>query len=221
MSWIGVITNAGAALLAQWTAGDHTLTIDKATVGSGTRSAINLRTATALVSEEADASIVSAKEVTGGTQFRIRVSPAVTTGYIAHEIGIWGHLDEDETLTLIAIHQDADTGIEVPTQAEMPSFQFDLFCLHAVGNDGDLEITLTEEVYPTMDEFDAAVADLEETDEDLQEQIDSMIQQSAFEIVVQDNEYILYWHGVEDECPYSIIQRNGEYILVYEYYSVS
>lgn len=159
MSWIGVITNAGAALLAQWTAGDHSLTIDKATVGSGVRSVVNLRTATALAQEEADGSIVSAKPVTGGTQFRIRVSPAAVTAYTAHEIGIWGHLDDDDdNLTLIAIHQDADTGVEVPTAASMPSFQFDLYCLHAIGNEGELNITLTEEVYPTVDEMDEAIA---------------------------------------------------------------
>ena len=157
MSWIGVITNAGTALLAQWTSGGHTLTIDKATVGSGIRSAVNLRTATALAHEEADASIVSAKEVTGGTQFRIRVSPAAVTAYTAHEIGIWGHLDNDQELTLIAIHQDADTGVEVPTAASMPSFQFDLYCLHAIGNEGTLNITLAEEVYPTMDEMNTAI----------------------------------------------------------------
>ena len=163
MSWIGVITNAGAALLAQWTAGDHSLTIDKATVGSGVRSVVNLRTATALAQEEADGSIVSAKPVTGGTQFRIRVSPAAVTAYTAHEIGIWGHLDDDESLTLIAIHQDADTGVEVPTAASMPSFQFDLYCLHAIGNEGELNITLTEEVYPTVDEMDAAIDSAIET----------------------------------------------------------
>lgn len=164
MSWIGVITNAGAALLAQWTAGDHSLTIDKATVGSGVRSVVNLRTAIALAQEEADGSIVSAKPVTGGTQFRIRVSPAAVTAYTAHEIGVWGHLDDDDdNLTLIAIHQDADTGVEVPTAASMPSFQFDLYCLHAIGNEGELNITLTEEVYPTVDEMDAAIDSTIET----------------------------------------------------------
>lgn len=55
----------------------------------------------------------------------------------------------------------------------------------------------------------------------LQAQVNSLIQQSAFEIVVEDNEYILYWHGVESECPYSITLENGEYVLNYEYDSAS
>ena len=38
MAWIGVITNAGAAILAQWAAGGHSMTIDRATVGAGVHS---------------------------------------------------------------------------------------------------------------------------------------------------------------------------------------
>ena len=171
MSWIGVITNVGAAMLSEWTQGGHTLTIDKATVGSGIRSAVNLRTATALAQEKANASIVSSKQESTGTQFRIRVGPAAVTAYTAHEIGIWGHLDNDSTLTLIAIHQDADTGIEVPTEASMPSFQFDLYCLHAIGNEGTLNITLTEEVYPTIDEMEAAISVVADELEDAQDAI--------------------------------------------------
>lgn len=190
MSWIGVITNAGAALLAQWTAGDHSLTIDKATVGSGVRSVVNLRTATALAQEEADGSIVSARPVTGGTQFRIRVSPAAVTAYTAHEIGIWGHLDDDDdNLTLIAIHQDADTGIEVPTEADMPSFQFDLYCLHAIGNEGELNITLTEEVYPTVDEMDAAI---DSTIETIESKVAETEETSTASQNYAVNDYLIY-----------------------------
>ena len=55
----------------------------------------------------------------------------------------------------------------------------------------------------------------------LQAQLDSIIQQSAFEIVVEDNEYILYWHGAAAECPYSITLENGEYVLNFTYESAS
>ena len=52
MAWKCVVTNAGAALLANYAQGDHTLYIDGATVASGIMDEINLRVATALTDEK-------------------------------------------------------------------------------------------------------------------------------------------------------------------------
>lgn len=273
MAWIGVITNAGAALLAQWAAGDHTLTIDGAKVGSGYVPEANMRIMTDLSSEKDDAEIVSAEEVTGGTQFRIRVSAVDGESYTAHEIGLWAHIDDGDPV-MIAYHQDSGIGVTVPTAASMPGFFFDLYCVHAIGNEGELTIVLSDTTFATRDELqediasvESKVADTEETSvaskeyaveeyliysgnlykvtddispgdtltpgtnieetkvteelSALEGTLNSIIQQSAFEIVVEDNELILYWHGVEDECPYEITLENGEYVLNYVYESVS
>ena len=42
---------------------------------------------------------------------------------------------------------------------------------------------------------------------------------SAFEIVVENNEYVLYWHGPSVDCPYELQLINGEYVLCFTYTS--
>lgn len=51
----------------------------------------------------------------------------------------------------------------------------------------------------------------------VKEYIESYVQQSVFEISVEDNEYVLYWHGTAGECPYTLTLENGEYVLNYTY----
>ena len=186
MAWIGVITNAGAALLAEWTAGEHTLTIDGATVGSGYYPEVNMRVATALSSEKDDAAVVSAEEVTGGTQFRIRVSAINGTSYTAHEIGIWGHIDNEDPV-LIAYHQDSVTGVVVPTAASMPGFFFDLYCVHAIGNEGELTITLSDTSFATRDE-------LAETEEEIENMI-APIEETSSASQDYDTDKLLIYDG--------------------------
>lgn len=47
--------------------------------------------------------------------------------------------------------------------------------------------------------------------------IASLIQESAFEIEVEDGEYVLYWYGAAGECPYTVEYENGEYVLYFNY----
>lgn len=53
------------------------------------------------------------------------------------------------------------------------------------------------------------------------EVIEPIIQESAFEVLVEDNEYVLYWHGAEGECPYTLTLEDGEYVLNFNYTSAS
>ena len=53
--------------------------------------------------------------------------------------------------------------------------------------------------------------------QDLFEELMSAVQQSAFEVVVEDGEYVLYWYGVSGECPFSVVYENGEYVLYFNY----
>ena len=159
MSWIGVVTDAGNDLLAQWALGGRTLHISSATVGSGTHEAVNLRRATALAEHKDNAQIVSSRRVAAGqTQIRVRVG-AISDGasYTAKEIGIWGHLDDETTETLLMIHQE-DTGIVVPTAAEIPGFFFDLYSNLLTSGDGQIEAHISLEAYVAQTDYEAGMA---------------------------------------------------------------
>lgn len=56
----------------------------------------------------------------------------------------------------------------------------------------------------------AEVAEISET-------LDSIVQESAFEIVEENGEYALYWYGAAGECPYSVEMDGDEYVLFYNY----
>ena len=162
MSWKGVITDAGKALLAQWAAGSQTLTIDGADVGSGVTAEEALHSATALSSRKDRAQIVSSKGVTGGTQFKILVGPAASVAYTAREIGIWAHLGSGSSV-LLALHQDADGGgVGIPTADVSPSFAFALYVVHSFSNDGTLEVTIDTSAYVTASDLEEALAVVEE-----------------------------------------------------------
>lgn len=155
MGWIGVITNAGAALLAQWAGGSETLYITGATVGSGYVPDANMRTATGLQSTKDNAAIVENKMVsTTGRRIRIRVKPHATAAYIAHEIGVWAKLGENGTVTLLSLHQDAQEGQSVPTEAASPEFVFDLNAVLTVNNDGNVEVNIDTTVYVSNLQFE-------------------------------------------------------------------
>jgi len=51
----------------------------------------------------------------------------------------------------------------------------------------------------------------------LNSNIAKLVQESAFEIKVENNEFVLYWYGAEGECPYSIVLENGAYALYFNY----
>ena len=56
----------------------------------------------------------------------------------------------------------------------------------------------------------AEVAEISET-------LDSIVQESAFEIVEENGEYALYWYGAAGECPYTVEMDGDEYVLFYNY----
>ena len=149
-----VVTNAGKALLQQW-AGGGTLTIDGAKAGAGAVSQLNLINQTAVTQEKQTLSIISAKQVEGGTQFHVQIT-APDAGYTAKQIGIYGHLDGGDS-TLIALYQD-ESGITVPSKAEMPDFVYAFYATIQVSNTGTLSVTLDTSALVTQATLNAAVA---------------------------------------------------------------
>lgn len=158
MSWMGVITNAGQELLNTWASGGHTLTIEGVTVGDEYRAVSEMVEATALVHEVATASLIGTKEVDSATQFKISIA-AAQTSYIAHEVGIWAHVDNGER-TLLAYHQDRMTGVNIPSISESPEFAFVLYAVHAFRNDGTMTVNIDQSAYVANEIFQDAIADI-------------------------------------------------------------
>lgn len=149
-----VVTNAGKALLQQW-AGGGTLTIDGAKAGAGAVSQLNLINQTAVTQEKQTLSIISARQVEGGTQFHVQIT-APDAGYTAKQIGIYGRLDGGDS-TLIALYQD-ESGITVPSKAEMPDFVYAFYATIQASNTGTLSVTLDASALVTQATLTAAVA---------------------------------------------------------------
>lgn len=158
MAWIGVVTNAGRALLDSYAGGGHTLTLLGVTVGSGTVAEANLRIQTALTSEKDDGSIISVEEVTGGTKYKLQVGPASASvgSYTAHQIGIWAKLDNGAR-TLLLLAQDAETGVGVPLASVSPNFAFGLYAFLAVDNTSTLVVNIDQSAYVTVGTLAAAI----------------------------------------------------------------
>lgn len=149
-----VVTNAGKALLQQW-AGGGTLTIDGAKAGAGAVSQLNLINQTAVTQEKQTMSIISTRQVEGGTQFHVQIT-APDAGYTAKQIGIYGHLGSGDS-TLIALYQD-ESGITVPSKAEMPDFVYAFYATIQGSNTGTLSVTLDTSALVTQATLIAAVA---------------------------------------------------------------
>lgn len=156
MAWIGVVTNAGLALLEAFAAGGHTLTLDGASVGAGTVAEANLRLQTAVSDVRDAASIVSAQPIDGGTRYKFQVGPADTAAYTAHQVGLFAHLDSAAPL-LLALYQDS-AGVSVPLRSDSPSFAFGLHAVLAIGNDASVIVNIDESAYVTGETLAEALA---------------------------------------------------------------
>lgn len=155
MSWIGTITNAGTALLSQLPGGLHTLTLTRASIGTGTVPDISLKTQTTITGEKTDVSIKDRKSITDGIKLQIRVDPATALvgAYTGKQIGVWGKLDNGAE-TLIVITQSS-TGIDVPLASVNPEFLFDLFIPIATSNEESIVVTCDTSVFVSAADLEA------------------------------------------------------------------
>ena len=108
-----------------------------------------------MTQEKQTLSIISARQVEGGTQFHVQIT-APDAGYTAKQIGIYGRLDGGDS-TLIALYQD-ESGITVPSKAEMPDFVYAFYATIQVSNTGTLSVTLDASALVTQATLTAAVA---------------------------------------------------------------
>lgn len=156
MAWDGKVTNVGLSLLEQWGTGSQTLHIDKATIGTGTVPSASLIASTTVAGEIGETPITGSSVVTGGIQYQVQVQPQ-TAAYTLHQIGVWGHLGDSGTATLIAVFQEED-GINIPAEADEPGYALTVYCTVAMSNTGSITINLSGGAYATLDMMNAALA---------------------------------------------------------------
>ena len=194
MGWVGTITDAGRAMLAQIVSGDHTLTILDATSGTGTRDVSELAGATSLVSEHGAITIAEVQKRSDCTRVWTRVK-ADTTGYTVKEIGVWAKVDNGAR-TLFSIHQNSD-GVVVPASSEDPNFIFDLICTFSPSNTDNFSVTVDPTSLVTQEEIEDVLrfSDQELTDEEI-EQVRENLGITDEELFGSDHENVL---GITDD----------------------
>lgn len=74
-----------------------------------------------------------------------------------------------------------------------------------------------EEIRGQLDE-DAA-GHLQNEIDDLQADLDAIVQYSAFTVEVEGDAFVLFWHGAEDECPFTTELVGADYVLNFTYQS--
>ena len=161
MGWIGTKTDAGKALIAQLPGGEHTLTLTKASIGTGTVAEIDLHTQTAVSGEKMDVEIHKVKYSANGVSLCVRVGPAsaLVGAFTGKQIGIWGKLDSG-TETLITLSQNS-TGIDVPTESSSLEFAYDLWVTIATEDSGSITVSITTSVYVSaqdLEEYNAGIS---------------------------------------------------------------
>ena len=72
-----------------------------------------------------------------------------------------------------------------------------------------------EEIRDQLDEDQAG--HLQNEIDDIQADLDSIIQHSAFTVEAEDEAFVLFWHGAEDECPFSVALEGADYVLNFTY----
>ena len=161
MAWSGVITDAGQALIDSWMSGSHTLTIDSASIGSGTVATADMHSSTALASEKDEAAIVRSETVTGGVKIRLQFGPTeLTNAYSGKEIGIWARLDGG-TKTLLSLHQDDGNGVSIPKKSSFPDFAFAIACVLNTSNTSNLTVTVDTTACATIGDLEDAIAEVD------------------------------------------------------------
>lgn len=145
-----VITDAGKAIMEQWAAGG-TLEISRAYGGTGTVDASKLREQTSLVNPKQGLNIKSYSRSDEGVTYKISLT-AASTAYTCNQIGILGRIvGSSGGYTIIALYQD-ETGIQIPSTAEMPNFSYTFYAIVASDNDTG---TLTVQTKPGITAVDS------------------------------------------------------------------
>ena len=155
MSWKGVVTDNGKAMLNEFALGSTTLSFTSVKLGSGLTEAVDMRAATGLKSYVTDGEYESISPAIGGAKICIEVGPH-TTAYTLHEVGLYAKLSNQQSPSLFALIQDDGNGIPVPATADFPDFIFRLANLFPISNLDSVSITVDPSAYVAKQEYEAS-----------------------------------------------------------------
>lgn len=151
MSWIGVITDVGKNLIAEYASGSSAINVTKVTVGSGIVSTEDMHEATALQTYKDDGYILSKTTVQSGVDFEIQIQACLAGSYKAKEIGLWANV-EGSNAVLLALFQNT-SGVDIPAMATNPDFAYVISAVLAIDNIDNLTITVDTAAFVTYSVF--------------------------------------------------------------------
>lgn len=143
-----VVTDAGEELLLRMANQEGKLIITKATGGTGTVSAEEMRSQTALTDEKQTLSLVFDERVEHANRYKIQIQ-ANETSYPLNQVGIFAQLNEEEEV-LFALFQD-NTGIQIPSQSEMQDFVFNFYAVIGIDDNAEIQVVIDTNAFVTME----------------------------------------------------------------------
>ncbi len=177
--WIGCVTNTGDDLIARALNGEK-ISICKATFGTGTVSAEELKEQTSLVNEKQEASIMANNAVEGGRRIGVQVR-GHTEEYKANQIGFWGKAGEDGELTLVCLYQ-YEEGVDIPAASQTPDFLYTFYGIVSLKNDAEITVVIDPSNCVTMEAMEKAMQGFyDEFDgrfEDYKAELDKSVQEA-------------------------------------------
>lgn len=156
MSWeISVITNAGSEMFTESISG-HSLQLTAAKGGSGLSTRDEMKMATGVKGEKQTLSLLDVEDFQtengSGKILGVQITnKGVIEKYFLHQIAIEGKLEEGAS-TAVVILQD-DHGVEIPTEAENPSFIYELRTVLTISNDAQISLETPSAAAATVKEM--------------------------------------------------------------------
>lgn len=205
--WNGVITNAGAALLASWATGG-TLNLESAWAGSGTVATLEMFSQTALVNPVQQLSIVGENKIENGTRMHLQHS-AADAAYTVTQIGIFANIDGGESI-LFALYQD-ETGVGIPSRAEMPDFVYVFFTGVVIDNSGNYTVNVDSNALVSYTVLEERLKSIEIT-------LDDTVTENGENAVTGAAVYAFVGGGIpaptaENAGKALVVDENGKYAL--------
>lgn len=162
MSWNGVLTSEGNALIAQWSGG-KVLTLTRAAAGTGRVSVEALMAQTALVNEKREISIVGNDTVKNGQRLKMHITPT-TEKLTFHQIGVWGKLDDGEEKMIALFQTETDKGVDIPAVGEKPNFSYTYYGTLEFSNKGTLTVVFDTSALVNAKTLNEAIAEHDESE---------------------------------------------------------
>lgn len=144
MAWVGVVTNAGAQLFANYSQSGQTLSVNCVKCGSGSVQQSDMRGRTSLVSYVDDGTVESQVIQGNSVVYRLRANPASSSSYTLTEMGLFldATASGQTTTVMVAYFLEVDGGITVPLASSFPDFAYILVSSLAIANDVNITFTV-------------------------------------------------------------------------------